>query len=160
MITEEQKLEFNNMDKELLNINLRDACFHGHLDIVKYLLTSPDLKKHANIHENNDWPLQRACRYGNLEVVKYLLTSPDLTEYANIHEDNDLAFKDACYKKYLEIVKYLIFDYKIDQTVSIRGFLILENRKEILDMFDKRDLQDKLSKELNNNNIIEKRTKI
>jgi hypothetical protein len=45
----------------------------GHLELVNYLLTSPDLEENANIMTRNDNPFRQACINGHLELVKYIL---------------------------------------------------------------------------------------
>ena len=47
---------------------LRDACWNGHLEIVKYLV-----EQGANIHILDEAPLRDACFYGYFEIVKYLV---------------------------------------------------------------------------------------
>ena len=96
------------------------ACREGHLDIVKYLLTSPDLIKslnidgveykfgQADIHADNDEGVNLACYYGHLEIIKYLLPSKDLKDHADIHADSDDGFILACANNNLDIVKYLL----------------------------------------------------
>ena len=70
---------------ELLNW----ACRRGFLEIVKYLLTSPEVKHHADIHRYSDEPIKSACIFGHLDIVKYLLESPDLEDHANIYAEID-----------------------------------------------------------------------
>ena len=82
------------------------ACGNGHLNVVKYLLTSPT--NPANIHFSNDLALQEACLHGHLEVVKYLLTSSELEEHAHINANSDIALKNACHRGHLDIVQYLL----------------------------------------------------
>jgi hypothetical protein len=48
----------------------------GHLHLVKYLLTSPDLEENADIMVRNDNPFRAACKNGHLELVKYILHTP------------------------------------------------------------------------------------
>ena len=78
MLTEEQKEKYKKLDQSKLNEALINACNKGHLDVVRYLLTSDELKEHADIHAENDYGFRWACINGNLEVVNYLLTSEEL----------------------------------------------------------------------------------
>lgn len=71
------------------NSFLSSACRMGHLNIVKFLLTSEEVKHHADIHRYNDEPIQTACQCGQLEIVKYLLESHELEEHANIYAEID-----------------------------------------------------------------------
>jgi ankyrin repeat protein len=103
--------KYKNFSQKKLNIAFNEACVNGNLDEVRYLLTSTELKEHADIHFNNDNGLSDACWEGHLEIVKYLLTSPELTEHAfiNDHQEKDSnGLLNACGAGHLEIVKYLL----------------------------------------------------
>lgn len=139
------------------------ACLHGEVEKVKYLLTSPELKIHANIHTESDNGIIVAFKQDNLEMIKYLLSSPDLKEHANIHANNEQPFRLAAHTDKVEIVQYLIFDYKIEKTESIEDFLIKTASKfseQIQNMFVIRELNQQLEKELISDNIREKKLKL
>ena len=158
MITKKQKQKYQQMTKNQLNKELNNVCISGNLEIVRYLLTSPDLKEHADIHTNDtDTSLQYASAFGHLGLVKYLLTSPDLKEYGHIHSENDKLFISACSDKNKKMLEYFIFDYMIEKTEHIENHLIEHDYKndyeDILMMFEKRDLEEKLQKKLQNDNI-------
>ena len=104
-----------------LNDEFIDACKNGDIDKVKYLLSSPELKEHADIHAFGDAGFQWACMNGHLEVVKYLLTSPDLKKHADIHEGSDAGFQWACNKGYLDIVKYLLTSTDLKKHADIHS---------------------------------------
>ena len=97
MINQKLKEKYKKLNQEELNDQFIDSCAYGYLEVVKYLLTSPELKEHADIHAQDDFGFSWACRYGRLEVVKYLLTSTELTEHADIHAQDDLGFRLACF---------------------------------------------------------------
>ena len=118
MITQELKEKYKKLNQEELNEGFIWACKNDDLEIVKYLLTSPELTEHADIHARNDFGFIGACRKGQLDFVKYLLASDELTEHADIHAENDLGFRSTCYQGHLEVVKYLIIDMNIDKTYS------------------------------------------
>ena len=91
------------------------------LNIVKYLLSSPDLKEHANIHADNNYGIRWACENGHLEVIKQLLASPELKEHADVHTDNDYGFSMACFKGHLEVVKYLLASPELKEHADIHA---------------------------------------
>ena len=123
----------------------KEACEEGHLEVVKYLLTSPDLEEHADIHANEDWGFRLACREGHLEVVKFLLTSPELKEHADIHARDDYGFQLACSTGHLEVVKFHVFDMNFQLSLeAIKIINLMDNKEEIFNMFDKRELERKL----------------
>ena len=113
------------MTKKELNNKLLHASHQKDLNTVKYLLTSSELKEHANIHYKDNsgmTSLMYACSNGNLELVKYLLTSPELKEHANInHKDksgyNVLMY--TCYYRHLELVKYLLSSEELKEHANI-----------------------------------------
>lgn len=95
--------------KALINQLLMYACRYNNLPIVNYLLTSTELKEHADIDCNIDdtTPLYMACWKNNLEVVKYLTTSPNLTQHAALYEPSTDYFSIACVSGHLEILHFL-----------------------------------------------------
>ena len=121
MINQELKQKYKKLNKEELNDQFIDACENGRLEVVKYLLTSPELTEHADIHTENDLGFRLACEEGRLEVVKYLLASDELTEHADIHAENDRGFRSACYKGRLEVVKYLLTSDELTAHANIHA---------------------------------------
>lgn len=70
------KEQYQHMSQNELNAKLLNACFWGHLEVVQYLLTSPELKEHADIHYKNDVgmnALKVVCVWGRLDVVQYVV---------------------------------------------------------------------------------------
>ena len=59
------------------------------------MLTSSELKKHANIHAKDDTGFRIACRDGHLEVIKYLIIDMNIDKtnyiekYLNKNKDNE-----------------------------------------------------------------------
>ena len=122
-----KKQIYKKYNKEQLNDEFIDACSQGHLEVVKYLLTSAELKKHADIHAKDDLGFRSACAQGHLDVVKYLLASPELTEHADIHTSNDDVFDGfdgfiwACENGHLEVVKYLLTSAELTEHADIHA---------------------------------------
>jgi len=143
--------EFNGLIQKDLNEKLIDACKDGELDKVKYLLTSPELKIHADIHDKLDSPLNLAVFANKIDVVKYLLTSDELKEHANLHADGDNAFVIAAYYDHSDIVNYLIFELNIEKTDAIKKELADTPtiEKRINKLFEIRDLKQEINIELN-----------
>ena len=94
MINQELKEKYKKLNQKELNDAFISGCESGHLDIVKYLLTSAELKKHADIHAKDDWGFRGACRDGRLEVIKYLIIDMNIDKtnyiekYLNEKTDN------------------------------------------------------------------------
>ena len=119
------KTIYQNMSQDDLNEELINACILGNLDIVKYLLTSPELTENANIHYESDFSwnaLRYAGEHGNLDIIKYLLTSPDLKEHANIHSKDKYGMNiliHSCSNGYLDIVQYLLTNSDLNAHADI-----------------------------------------
>ena len=152
------------INQEELNAQFIDACKNGHLELVKYLLTSPELKEQADIHGQDDEGFIWACRCGHLEIVKYLLTSAELTELVDIHARNDEGFRSACAQGHLEVVKCLIIDMNIDKTTHIEDYLNEnkdnENVQQAIELFNTRDLHHQLNENIKDNKEKVKKVKI
>ena len=98
---------------------LAEASSNGNLEIVRYLLTSTDLKEHSNIRANHGYAFNLACRYGHLDVVKYLTASPELNKHVNIFEANNYALQLACQHNQVEIVRYLLTSNELNNHPDI-----------------------------------------
>lgn len=151
MIATYKKLNIQKMNQEQLNDEFINQCRDGDIETIKYLLTSPDLEKHAEIHSKNDFGIMNACVHQKLKIVDYLLKSSELKEHANIHVRNDVIFKNACHHNRWNIIEYFIFDYQIDKTKEIEKYLVKQNKINILNMFDKRELEKRIQKDLQKN---------
>lgn len=100
-----------------LNTRLILACQGDDLSKMKYLLTSPKLERHADVHAENDMVLRVACRNGALETVKYLLTSPEMEgQFAN---KDFPGLAQACDYGCLDIVKYLLASPELKRHANI-----------------------------------------
>ena len=95
MINTKDKNKYKTLTPKQLNKVFIDSCENGYLEVVKYLLTSPDLKEHADIHARNDVGFIGACRNGRLEVVKCLIIdmviqkTKHIEKYLNENKDNE-----------------------------------------------------------------------
>ena len=155
---------YKTLTPKQLNEVFIDSCSNGYLEVVKYLLTSAELKEHADIHTKDDGGFIWACRSGRLEVVKYLLTSPKLTEHADIHASNNLGFRWACDQGHLEVIKYLIIDMNIEKTNYIEKYLneAKDNKyvQQAIELFNTRDLHHQLNENIKDNKEKVKKMKI
>lgn len=159
-----QYLEQYDIDQCLI-----DACESKDMNLVQYLLTSPELSKHADIHTmchgENGSPLRVAFHNKHFDLANYLLTSPDLKEHANIHVSHDVIFRSAFFKKQTDILDCLVFDYQINRTTNIDSLI---NRYKDKDegmsdyaekIFTIRSLDNDLNSELSAEPIKENKTK-
>jgi ankyrin repeat protein len=97
------------------------ACACGRLEVVRYLLTSKDLKNNIDIEIDNNAGLRWACEYNQLEVVEYLLTSSELSVHANISASDNFGFIKACEEGYLDIVQLLLENKNLKQLADLNA---------------------------------------
>lgn len=150
--------DYSQMDEEMLNETLREFSRQGDLDGVIELLTSPKLPIKADIHYGDDWSLLLAIENGHTDVVKYLLNSENLKEHADITVNDYYIFKTLCNIKknlsqnnaYEEILFFIIYEYKMPINDNITNWL-LNKHPDIEQLFNKRDLNSSLNKDLNKN---------
>jgi ankyrin repeat protein len=82
---------------------LMEACYYGHIKIVRYLLESGANPLRCDYTDDNFTPILNACSRGFLEIVKLLI------QYgADIENTNYSCLGIACYYGYFDIVKYLL----------------------------------------------------
>lgn len=134
---------------------LRSACHLGYVEVVKFLLDSPKLEEHADVLATDSTQMNsflRACKKGETEIIQYLLQHD---KYKTVL----LPYKEEGFIEILKtnknseealdaLIHYFIFDIHIEKTSTLEKFLSL-NYKNILDIINKRDLNTKLSSDLN-----------
>jgi ankyrin repeat protein len=157
-LTQVKNLIKSNNDNIDYDLGLIFASTYGHLDIVKYLLTSSELEKHANINTQDDYPLRIASSNLHIDVIKYLLTSPELKKHADIHARNDEVFYTICALRDYNMLKYLIIDFGIRKNEKITPFI--EADEEINNMFKLRELNESLRDSLIENKFSGKKNKL
>lgn len=147
------------------------AAKNGNLDIVKYLLTSSDLKNPINIHATDidGWDaLINACKYEHLEVMKYLLTSNEIKENSNLYVKipnyQNIFIMYLYFKKY-NIVDFLLFDMNMKIDEKTLTWLEGKNRKkevynEIIEKIQIRDFKNTLDLNLQPKTLPIKKRKI
>jgi ankyrin repeat protein len=114
----------NNIDYSInlvFNHPLREACIHGKIDIVKYLV-----KKGANIRMFYDSPLMCAITHNHIQIVKYLVKKG-----ASISDNRGNIF--YWYINSLEILKY-IMTFEPDMIYKETGSLLRASEKGDFEM--------------------------
>lgn len=100
--------KFITLEQYELDQHFVDACRENNLEVIRYLLTSPELNIHANISNNSDLALRLAAKEGHLDIIKYLLLSPELAIHANVETNNHYAMKTSCVNKHYEMLHFLL----------------------------------------------------
>lgn len=123
-----------------INVAFLWACVYRKVSLVSYLLTSPELPIHADIHTNNDEAIFNVTEMGCTFMIEFLLTSPELKEHIDItplldeiienmvanfvKEDYDYhpsgdANAFTINQDIVDSLNYLIFDYNINPSDNI-----------------------------------------
>ena len=108
---------FQLLEQKDLNYHFAQYCAAGDLYYVDYLLTSPDLKIHADINhitQDESNCLIKACEAKSLEVVKFLTSSAKLSKQIDIPGCLEEALNTCCRTSSLDIIKYLLESKKVD----------------------------------------------
>lgn len=61
------------ISQDLLSSYCVSSCMEGNLDAVKYLLTSPELEKHADIYFNGNAAFASLIFKEHIEIIHYLI---------------------------------------------------------------------------------------
>lgn len=101
------KKNLKDCSKNELGLEFVSACRNGNIELVDYILTSPELENKPSVSFKSNLGLIEACWYGHLNIVKYLLSSDKLKEHADIHAKNEYPFLICCQLDYIDMVKYL-----------------------------------------------------
>ena len=160
LLTHHRYCDELNINKEyfqtILNEALLIACKKGRTKVVKFLLSSSKIERHADIHYQDDKALIIASQFKNFLVVKFLLTGKQLKRKANIHAYNDAVFTVAYKHGHMEIVRFLLLELQMPISESMlkikQEFFYPEGEK----MFKERTLsnKDSVSIEINSNQIL------
>lgn len=100
-------MDYSHYSQKELNEKLVSASFHNDLPLIKYLLTSPKLKQHAQINADSRF-IANICSHQDLNTLKYVLTSSELKEHANLNIDSERALCCAIYSVNIPMIKYLL----------------------------------------------------
>lgn len=103
------KYNYSHATTEEIDCDFIEACQEGNIDLVKFLLTSPeDIPQWADIHAQNDDALIIACLDGHYEIVEFLLMSSQLKEHIKANTQENDGFYWACQSKHFDICKLLL----------------------------------------------------
>ena len=98
------------------------ACGSNQLEIVKYLLLSPELKIHIPF-EHYILGFEKACENNHVEIVKYLME--DLSLPNNIGEFNyKKIMKSICENNCVEVLDYLLKHTYLKENIDMSEYFI------------------------------------
>lgn len=100
-----KRIKITSLIKPVLKLAFENACEKGHLNIVEYLLTSPNTKKSFhNIHIESDFWVRDTCINRKNNIIKFLLSSPKLENHADIFVNK--VFILACNTLNFDLIKF------------------------------------------------------
>lgn len=132
-----------------LNLDVSKAltygCLGGNLELVRYVLTSPDLPIHANIHERKDISLFWAVSASQKDIFDYLCFSPEISEHIDINLHKDKLFLLCCMREQLDFAKHIAyhpqitcelnFNYVADEKITGFTYVCLNSNEDFIDFF-------------------------
>ena len=96
----------------------RNACYYGHMEVIKLLL-SLEGDRRIDVHAGYNSALKSACEGGHLDVVKLLLSLSD-DRRIDVHINYEDAFVTACCNGHLDIVK-LFLSLEGDRRIDVHA---------------------------------------
>lgn len=151
------------------------ACDRGYLKMAERLFKN--WLEHKELQEAHPyaWEFGFSASYvhENEHGMRLFLENPIMKPFANIHLEDDNCFVTLYKLERKDLLETLIFDFNIDKTQAITDFLnnpdIKKDRfgneykidkKELIELFEKRDFINKLNENLPEKNIKTKSKKI
>jgi hypothetical protein len=98
----------------------RQACKHGHLDLVKYILTKT-FGRTINLKSSYIDGVIYAADSGQLDILKYFLTSSEILPInrPSIENGQNKAFKQAVINGHLNIIQYVLTSPELSENANI-----------------------------------------
>lgn len=111
--------DYNAVDISELNQDMKIFFHAKEYDLVKYLLTSPELKHHADINYEFDYIFEHACSGGHLELIEFIMDTPTLNRKINPLKSCIKGIKLTARNEQLECLKYFENKHKeIDKNID------------------------------------------
>lgn len=120
MITDKQKTILEKRDLKGLEAAYIKACTENNLELVEYILFSPELIEHPSPECRNYQGLRDAANQGAFEVVVFLLNSPKINKKEEfIKSRKQVIIRNACHSGNLKLVQYLLETSGIKEHINI-----------------------------------------
>lgn len=146
------------------------ACDRGYLKMAERLFKN--WLEHKELQKTNPyiWEFGFVSAYvsGNEKAMRLFLENPIMKPFSNIHLEDDNCFVTLYKLERKDLLETLIFDFNLEKTPAITDFLNNPDRKknrfghlyqidkkELIELFEKRDFINKL-----NNNLPLKNSKL
>ena len=120
-LSDSEKRKIYEMKMHKLYKSFDRFCREGDFDMIKYMLTSPDMELNYDLHHSNSG-FNILCEKNNIPVITYLLTSPELKNRAKIRAGSNVAIEIACSEGHLELVKFLLTSPALKEHANIYDY--------------------------------------
>lgn len=146
MITEEKKAILKRRRSFTLEAPFINACAENNLELVEYILFSPDLNEHPNVTCRNYQALRDAANQGSYEVIEFLLNSPEINKKEElIKARKQVLIRNACHSGNIKLVKYLLetpgikehIDFSVDKYKPFEESIYSFNKDLVIYLYDK-----------------------
>jgi ankyrin repeat protein len=141
------------------NLSIIMAATFGQIEVLDYFLTDSQYKNIDKKEVLQDI-FPNACSKGYVDMLKYLINSYEFVKNVNISDMIYSGIYQACEANQIETFKYFIFDLDIEFNQHIEDYLLENNRSDIIQLFNKRDLNKNLQLELVEKQMQDKKMKI
>jgi hypothetical protein len=105
--------DYNQISIYEINQDMKTFFYAKEFDLVKYLLTSPDLKHHADINFSHDFLFEHASMYGYTDLIKFILETPTLNRTKSLKDSCISGMHYAVEKGHLDTIQY--FEAKLNE---------------------------------------------
>lgn len=139
--------------------NFEEYCRKGDLEEVAKILQDEKFIENQSIDYNYSMGIYQCADYNQLDVLKYLLEHPDFQNQIKINFENNCILKTACRQSYFEIINYLILEYQMKLTIDVL-MPTFENADYVMDLYQKRSLNNRLEKKFSEKRMKTKGLKI
>jgi hypothetical protein len=143
-----------------------EAADNNQIEILDYFRNQAKINNHyteARFINDNLVILERACAFGFLETVDYILQNPKVENYVLDEKTIFNLFESCIYANSSDLIKYFIFELNLKNTESVTKLLdevSEEQKKEIEQLFELRQLNQSLNSELEHNQNNTKKHKV
>lgn len=142
----------------IFNTAIGISAWNNKLTTIKYFIESEAVEY---INTQIDSSLVKfACKHDSVDILHYLINDPKVKYKLNINKNREELFIQACKNNNLTLAQYLIFQHHLKKNEKITNFFLRNPHEEIEKMFDLRDLNELLTKELGSDKVHTKKSKL
>lgn len=153
------EVKFKVSKKALIIQGINFSVVHNQLDLLDYFRNearSTETISQTELLKENFTILENACSMGHLKVVDYIFKNSKVPSKVvdNYSENINKLFEKCVYDGQADLIRYFIFAHDVPKTDSVQKLLddiTGPEKKEINSLFELRETNKSLQKELVNN---------